>query len=620
MRGAKMSLTSYKKVLEESHKMLCKIVTGKKSDDDATVVQLYEIMAQCLNEVIHRELMTIHSDKDEKEIRLLLSRYVLGFKDKRGVIWLGAIKPLETRIQALMRKRNVDTSVLKRYMEVYDDFMALASFRSFKHFCLYMESDWDKKIWLPTLNIFEGWYYYANKMVLDGDVKFIEKQLPVAYGKSVSDNFLIAWIFGHDIDSDVIKVFGNRYNCERAFNTIIELMCNEKYAKVFPYYKQFGGRKDNIFEICKASDGTFKITGTKKPTNFLCVGKESKISGVRTKYFFLDDITQAEDAGKISAHDKDINTYQTVWSKRFYSSENSHLIVGGTTYSQFDILTYLKKKFNIEESVQSRVNKYTRVATSNVFGKGGISAFICVPKLDYDTDESTYPTEFPTENARKDREENYLSFMAMEQQQPLAPQDCPFFMDNLKEYTQLPEIGGKDRDIYHLAYLDTKRKGNDFCAMAIGFKYGNMFAMNDCLYDQRPMQDIYPSIVAKIIKHNISQLFVEVNINEGIVDLLTRMLAERGYYNCKITEVFNYEKKDDRIAGEEANIKSFMMFPKFGMYPRSSEFGQAMEELYGYSYRRKNEHDDFTDACAGFSRAFINSNRSSNVKISSFSR
>jgi predicted phage terminase large subunit-like protein len=260
------------------------------------------------------------------------------------------------------------------------------------------------------------------------------------------------------------------------------------------------------------------------------------------------------------------------------------------------------------------------VATNDVFVKDGMSAFICVPKLDYETDESTYPQEFPTESARKARENNYLVLMAMEQQQPLAPQDCPFFMDNLKEYTDLPDVGGKDRDIYHLAYLDTKRKGNDFCAMAIGFKHNDMFVLNDCLYDQRPMQDLYTAIVAKIIKHNISHLVVEENINEGLIELLKRMLEERGYFGCKITGVYNYEKKDDRIAGEEANIKAFIKFPKFGMYPRSSDFGKAMEELYSYSYKRKNDHDDFTDACAGFSRAFINTSRTQNVKISTFLR
>ncbi len=609
----------YVDFVKSGYTMLDKVRRGRV-ENERGVLALYETLVAGLRQAIFVELGGVKSEQKEKEIRRLIGRYVIGCRDSGGMVWLGCINPIKAKIERFAKMRKPDMELLRGYMSVYDDFMALASYRSFKHFCLFMESDWDKKVWQPTQNIFDGWYYYATRMVLDNDVKFIEKQLPVAYGKSLSDSFLIAWIFGQDIESDVIKVFGNKYNCGRAFDTIVELMCDKKYAKVFPYYSQFNCKRENMFDICKQSDGTFKINGSQKPVNFLCVGKDSKISGVRAKYFFLDDITQAEDAGKISAHDKDIYLYDTVWSKRFYSNNNSHLIVGGTTYSQFDILSYLKKKFNIANAVTSKVNKYTKIAYSNYFVENGISAFICVPKLDYETDESTYPQEFSTDKARKEREENYAVFMAMNQQQPLSPKDCPFFMDNLQEYETLPERGTCGRSIYHKAYLDTKRKGNDFCAMPICAKIGDKYAVIDAIYDQRPMQDIYQSIIDKIIQHNITELVIENNINEGLTLLLTKMLREQEYYNCKITEVYNSERKDDRIAGEEANIKAKMMFPKFGMYARSSPMGMAMDEMYSYSYKRKNEHDDWTDACAGFSRAFINKRYGTQTPFITFKR
>lgn len=56
----------------------------------------------------------------------------------------------------------------------------------------------------------------------------------------------------------------------------------------------------------------------------------------------------------ITARDRDIYTYDTVWSKRFYSNKNAYLIVSGTIYSMFDILTYLKKRFNIAGAIVSK--------------------------------------------------------------------------------------------------------------------------------------------------------------------------------------------------------------------------------------------------------------------------
>ena len=41
------------------------------------------------------------------------------------------------------------------------------------------------------------------------------------------------------------------------------------------------------------------------------------------------------------------------------------------------------------------------------------------------------------------------------------------------------------------------------------------------------------------------------------------------------------------------------------LYARSSPIGQAMEELYSYSYVKKVDYDDFTDAISGYSKCFI---------------
>lgn len=588
-------------------------------NDDKSVVELFNIMASALFGEIHGTLSEFKSKENETQIRTLIRRYVIGCKDRLGT-WLGAIPLIESKISALTSKRQKDHETIKQYMDLHDDFMALASFRSFKHFCLYMEKGYDKKVWQPTQNIFDGWYFYANQMVLDGSVKFIEKQLPTGYGKSHSDNFLISWIFGLDINNDVIKVFGNKYNCERAFNSIVDIMCDHKFGKVFPYFQQFNGVKDAIFEICKQKDGQFKITGSSKPVNFLTVGKESKISGVRAKFVFLDDITQAEDASSIRMHDKDIDTYRNVWFKRRYSSRDFYIVASGTTYSIYDILSYLKSKFGGEKAVISKVNKYTKVGTSNEIVNNGVSVFVCVPKLDYETDESTYPEEYPTFQARKDREEDYERFMAMEQQTPCKPKDNPFYMTQLREYENLPRIGEMGRTDSCWAYLDGKRKGADFCAMPIFTPICDDHYLIDGFYDNRPMKELYGGIVAKIRQHHITRLIIENNINEGLKTLLDKLLMEQGLTFCKVEEVYNTAKKDVRIANAEAEIRTRLIFPKFGIFARSSPLGMAMDEVYGYTYVKKVEHDDFIDAIAGYVESFVSGKTRKFGVISIFAR
>lgn len=597
-------MVEYGQVIDIAYLELSKSTNNRDFGDDAKMLGLLGTLKEALYGEIYTVLMPKGTKEAETQIRDLIRKHIIGYKLKNN-IYIGALDITKKKIDLLSSCKVINHDTLSQYMGIYDDLMAMASLRSFKHFCLYLETDFPKKIWQFTQNIFDGWFFYANQMVLDGKVQFIEKQLPTSYGKSISDVFLIAWIFGLDCNNDVLKIFGSKYNCSRAFDSIVELMLNKRYAKIFPYYAQFQCKQELMFETCKQKDGEFKISGSKRPVNLLIVGKESKIGGVRAKYLFIDDITQAEDAGNIKSHNKDIYNYENIWFKRSYSNKNFYVVASGTTYSVHDILTYLKARFGHNSSVISKVNQYTSVAESDQITKKGISVFICVPKLDYKTDESTYPLEFPTEKARKQREDDYEMFMAMEQQLPVKPKDNPFYFSTLLDYDTLPEIGTNGRSECHWAYLDSKRKGKDYCAMPICSYFNNKHYLVDVLYDDKPMKELYTSIINKIIQRHITILWVEVNVDTSLKTLLEKLLLERGITFCKIMELYNTENKDVRISNTESDVKNNIVFPKMDLYARSSPIGQAMEELYSYSYVKKVDYDDFTDAISGYSKCFI---------------
>ena len=629
-----MSEQNYKKVIELYEDAISRFMRGAEWNDDEKITKVFRNYYEALYSQIHLVLVPQNDVKGEKEIRDIIGANVIGrLSQKSKKARIGVLTPLISKIEQLTKKsKKVKEEFLARYLDLYDDFLALAAFRSFKHFALYIERDLtkhddvqkgaggDRRIVKNTMPLFEGWYAYANKMVLDGDVKFIGKQMPTSYGKSYSDVLLISYIFGVDINNDVIKVFGNPYNCDRCFESITDIMSRPVYAKIFPYYSKFNCDVRLIFEKCSSRDGTFKISGSKMPINFLCVGKDSKISGVRGKYIFLDDITQAEDADIIRRHEEDIAKYNTVWKKRTYGKNNCYFVVGGTAYSIYDLLSYLKRKFGFGDAVPSKFNKYTSLAKSNEIVENGISVFIIIPKLDYVTDESTYPQEFDTDTARKERRENYESFMAMEQQTPVPPKNTPFYYTNLREYTDLPPVGEQGRTPYCFATLDGKRKGADFCAMPIITKIGDEHFLVDGLYEQKPMDECYGDIVSKIIQHNVTHLVLESNINEGLVTILNQKLHEHGYFSCKIEEIFHYEKKEERIASCETLIRTKIIFPQFGMYSPSSPLGAALQEIYVYSYKKKAEHDDFIDALSTYARHFIAQKTNNYATMSTFGR
>lgn len=445
---------------------------------------------------------------------------------------------------------------------------------------------------------------------------------------SISDAFFQSWVFGIDINRDILKICGNDKFTDDCFQNVVEkIMLSKRYANVFPYYKKFNCSKAAMFSFCSRKDLKFSIYGSNKSTNLRIVTKLSDVNGVRAMYLMLDDITQRSDMSNQTAHEKDIHAFVHEWFERNYNRNKFYIVASGTTYSQFDILSYLKRVMGGEDAVQSPINKYTKIAKSDYIVPCGVSVFVKVPLLDYDTDESTYPNKISTMSARKKRENNPEEFYAMDQQEPLPPDDSPFYFSNLREYETLPKIGECGRMDTCVAALDTKRRGKDFLSMPICFEAKdperedhNVYFLNDWLYDDRTMKECIPLIAAKIIQHHVTRLYVERNTEECIEKIISDELKKSGYTSCVIDEVYSSDPKERRIMAAEGDIKSCIIFPKYGMYASGSNMGKALQSLYGYSYTAKVAHDDAPDSLALFAKRFIMSNHKKLASISSFSR
>jgi hypothetical protein len=142
----------------------------------------------------------------------------------------------------------------------------------------------------------------------------------------------------------------------------------------------------------------------------------------------------------------------------------------------------------------------------------------------------------------------------------------------------------------------------------------------DWLYDDRPMKECIPLIVSKIIERKITRLYVERNTEECIEMILSEKLHERGYYACVIEEEYSTEPKDRRIMSAEGEIKSKMIFPQFGMYAPSHPIGNALQNVYGYTYIGKVAHDDAPDSLALYAKRFLMNGGVRLAEISIFNR
>lgn len=555
---------------------------AKYLDSDEYVLAVSDNLYRTMHSQIHGYLAQLRDNEGEDEIRKHIE-YVCKFvlptlrdKLKKMAVLADKLKKEkfteENRARLLKLQENYT-----EYGKLYENFYALSAFRNIEHFALYME--WgmpeNDKVWKYNLNCFKGFWYYADKMVLDGTVKYLEKQCPVGYGKSFADTVLISYIFGIDINADVLKIVGNPSLITDMSAKLVKYMCKPNYAKVFPYYAQFEGDKDKIFDVRREGGNNqvarLLIHGSIKGTSFLLANKDTPVDGGRYKYRFYDDITRSKDKGNINMHEKDIERYQDQWKKRRYDDNNSFEVFSGTTYHIYDFLSTIKRKYGGDTAKQSKINKYTK------FNARYKAVFVSVPKLDWDTDESTYPHKYTTEEARSERLADYNTFMAMDMQEPMPIEGCAFSYDNLLTYKAIPHIEEEKDEESCWAMLDPARTGANYIAMAICLPIGDKHYLKDCIFEMKPMEKIYPTIIRKIEQHHITRLHIERNTDTSLATLLRGMLYERGIDYCNITEVYSYKHKEDKIYDNEAVIKSSIVFPEFGMYAQGSEFGKFMK-------------------------------------------
>lgn len=583
---------------------------AKYLDSDEYVLAVSDNLYRTMHSQIHGYLAQLRDNEGEDEIRKHIE-YVCKFvlptlrdKLKKMAVLADKLKKEKFTEENKARLLKLQENYTE-YGKLYENFYALSAFRNIEHFALYME--WgmpeNDKVWKYNLNCFKGFWYYADKMVLDGTVKYLEKQCPVGYGKSFADTVLISYIFGIDINADVLKIVGNPSLITDMSAKLVKYMCKPNYAKVFPYYAQFEGDKDKIFDVRREGGNNqvarLLIHGSIKGTSFLLANKDTPVDGGRYKYRFYDDITRSKDKGNINMHEKDIERYQDQWKKRKYDDNNSFEVFSGTTYHIYDFLSTIKRKYGGDTAKQSKINKYTK------FNARHKAVFVSVPKLDWDTDESTYPHKYTTEEARADRLADYNTFMAMDMQEPMPIEGCAFSYDNLLTYKAIPHIEEEKDEESCWAMLDPARTGANYIAMAICLPIGDKHYLKDCIFEMKPMEKIYPTIIRKIEQHHITRLHIERNTDTSLATLLRGMLYERGIDYCNITEVYSYKHKEDKIYDNEATIKSCIVFPEFGMYAQGSEFGKFMKYLTSFSYTAHNAYDDSIDVIAMYAQKYL---------------
>lgn len=583
--------------MDENLKILIK--TPKLYLDEKLIYSFINDFKNFLYEEIHKNLAPNKDiDKNEERIRFYckyIAKRLLPIANKK-------IESLHNEIKKDLDNLEFCKQMLEKWVMLEDDLYALVSFRSIKHFAYYIERGNKKKVWAKTMNIFETYFYYATKMILMNDMRMIRASYFPGAGKTYAGNLTCAFWFGYDEEMTILRITYSDDLAKSFTKQIENIMTSEQYKKVFP---NFNKPANEVFKTHNATE--LWIEGSSN-ANFYATTRDGQSTGKRAKLIMIDDVTKgAKEAYNVDIQKQIVVMYDNDWSSRG-DDDDQKMILLGTMWSRFDLLNVIQQRD--EEDGQLKLDekfKYTKLNTNED------GAYISVPILDYDTDESTCPLRYSTEAMRKKREKSADKslFEAVYQQRPQEPEELIFSYRKLQTYNSKTfprQI--LEGDYECRAMIDPNRTGFDYFVCAFYKRYiipqktkndtYSKWYFTDVICRRKTYKMIKDDLLAKIKKHNVSKLSIEINTSNELPELIEEDLSNIGYNDIEIDEEYSTEKKDVKIASVQQEVIDEIIYPDKNMFSDSSEMGIAMTMLTTYSIEKKNEHDDFPDCNAMF--------------------
>ena len=508
---------------------------------------------------------------------------------------LGSVKVAKTKLIPILHKLIEGSKIenMALFFDYYKRAYCFCARSDFECFVDYIEWNMPRKVLANRRNVLKPYVDALNRIAFDDRLQYLVVSYPPSMGKSYLATLFTAWGYGISINNSVIRM---SYSDELVLGfsrTVKGIISSPEFAEIFPLFKLYNGKP---FEVERESDWKIKNANVPK-SNHIARTRNGSTTGERASFAIIfDDMTKgAEEANSESVHRGIYDKWNTEWWNRRDGVRCKFIFVG-TQWTPEDILNRIIEDRNKISMLQLTDNPYVMESEDKS------TIVIRVPMLD-ENHKTTCSEVYPQQIAEQiEQNTDPFLFSCVYQQDPLPVSGREFAWENLRTYLNLPS----DLESYCMASLDTARKGKDNVSMPIFKPDGNgNYYFVDCIFKQKPMEDLYDEIIEKIIQHRIIKLVIENNIDTSLKTLLTDRLKQRGVNWCEIIEKYNTVKKEERIKNNRGIVQKFVVFLDKTLTKPNSDYGRLMENMTKYSFDKPNLHDDSVDSVCMFASEII---------------
>ena len=505
---------------------------------------------------------------------------------------LGSVKVAKTKLIPILHKLIEGSKIenMALFFDYYKRAYCFCARRDFECFVDYMEWNMPKKVLANRREYLKPLVDALNRCAFDTRLRYIVASYPPSSAKTYLTTMFSAWAFGLSIDNSIIRLSYSEELALGASNNVKGWISSPEFAEIFSLFKLYNGKP---FEIEKTSDWKIKNSHVSK-SNHIARSRGGSVTGERASFaFILDDMLKgAEEVNAIKIQDDMWNQWKTDWINRKTDDPITYIFIG-TQWSNIDILNRIIDERDGYSPLQPTNNKYTMESEDHS------TIVIRVPLLD-EEDKTTCPFLYSQEEAERLRDTtDPFMFSCVYQQSPIAPTGREFDDTLLLHYDELPktENGELACSKGAVATLDPARKGKDNVSMPIcKHGYDNYYYFVDCLFQQRPMTDLYDEIVDKIILNMVTLLVIENNTDTSLPTIISDRLKKKNYFLCEIRTKYNTQPKEQRIKDNRGIVRNNIKFKNKTDYAPNSDYGRFMDNLTKYSFDYPAKHDDAPDS------------------------
>lgn len=496
----------------------------------------------------------------------------------------------------LVDKSSVE--LMSDFFDVYKNLYCFCAKRDFECFVDYMEWDMPKKVLAPRRDVLKPYIDALQEIAFNPKIEYLIVSLPPSFGKSYILNNFTAWSYGLDINNSNLRI-SYSYDLVAGFSRMVKsLVASPKFAEVFSQYSLYNGK---CFDVDQLEN--WHIKNAMAPKSHIARTREGSTTGERANFAIMfDDLCKgADEANSVEVHRKNYDRWSTEWWNRKANNNVKYIFVG-TLWCPEDLLNKIKEDRESLSRFIDTDKPYTQIT------EDGTTILIRIPMLD-ENGKTTCEEVYPQDKAEFiKRSTDPFLYSAIYQQEPIAPTGREFADELLLHYEQLPlnEDGTPAYSNSCFATLDPARKGKDNVAMPICV-HGNddYYYMIDCIFQQKPMTDLYDEIVDKIIEYQIVDFVIENNTDTSLKTVIEDKLKAKKYYLCNIREKYNTVNKEQRIKDSRGIVRGRIKFKGKQKYLPNSDYGRFMKNLNYYSFDYPSKHDDAPDSISMFANEII---------------